>query len=259
MTKPWGRVGLPPPFHNPTSERIGEIWFEAPAKADLPFLTKYIFTSERLSVQVHPNDAQAQRRGEPRGKTECWYVLDAEPGAEIGLGLNRQVDSQDLRSAAIDGSIMAMLNWLSVKPGDFFHVPAGTIHAIGAGVSLLEFQQNSDVTYRLYDYGRPRELHLDEALGVASLAKLAPNGAIPDSSPTNILHSGDDFSFIRARNADDVPEALAGRTRWVMPIRGSVAAGGDHGRAGDCLLIEACESIQIGRDSEVLIGAGGGL
>ena len=258
MTKPWGRVRLPPPFDNPTGDRIGEIWFESPAGTDLPFLTKYIFTSERLSVQVHPDDAQAKAIGLERGKTECWYVLDADATAEIGLGLNKPAAPEELRSAAIDGSIVGMLNWLSVKPGDFFYVPAGTIHAIGAGVSLLEFQQNSDVTYRLYDYGRPRELHLDEAVVVSSLKSRVQSGVKADQSPPTFLHSGEDFMFLRIEADSDLPASLTGRRRWVMPISGSVSTSdGEFAEPGECLLAPPGTAIELAEDSVVLIGAEG--
>ncbi len=150
----------------PPEKRIGEIWFVS--DEPLPLLAKYIFTSERLSVQVHPDDDQARSRGFPRGKAECWFILDCDPGATIGLGLTRQLTRDELRAAALDGSIEDAIDWRPVKPGDFLYVPPGTIHAIGAGISLLELQQNSDVTFRLYDYGRPRELHLEDALAVAN-------------------------------------------------------------------------------------------
>ncbi len=168
VEKPWGRTELPPMFDAPKDQRIGEVWFTG--GADLPLLAKYIFTSERLSVQVHPDDEQARARGLPHGKTECWYILEADPGSTLGLGLKREVSAEELRSAALDGSIEGLLDWRTVQPGDFFLVPPGTIHAIGGGLSLIEFQQNADVTYRLYDYGRPRELHLDDAVDVACRA-----------------------------------------------------------------------------------------
>ena len=165
VEKPWGRTQLPPLFAAPDGRRIGEVWFTT--AGDQPLLVKYIFTSERLSIQVHPNDQQARERGLSQGKNECWYILDAEPDAALGLGLKRELSPDELRAAAIDGSLEELIDWRPVGPGDFFYVPAGTIHAIGAGISLLEFQQNADVTYRLYDYGRPRELHLDHAVAVA--------------------------------------------------------------------------------------------
>jgi mannose-6-phosphate isomerase len=167
VEKPWGRDTLPAPFVAPEGKRIGEIWFEPPR--DLPqLLVKYIFTSEKLSVQVHPTDEQTEARGLGRqGKSECWVVIDAEPGAKLGIGFNRPIDPQAMRAAAQDGSIEGLLTWHEVKPGDFFYIPSNTVHAIGGGVSVIEVQQNSDITYRLYDYGRPRELHLDDGIAVS--------------------------------------------------------------------------------------------
>lgn len=169
----WGRralpAGFPPP---PGDEPIGEIWFEPPDEAEL--LVKYLFTSERLSIQVHPDDTAARAGGYPRGKDEAWYVIDAEPGAAIGLGLTRAVSRDELRRAALDGSIESLLDWRPVAKGDLLYSPAGTIHAIGGGIALIEVQQNVDLTYRLYDYGRPRELHLDEGLAVARPGPWSP-------------------------------------------------------------------------------------
>ena len=167
VEKPWGKDLLPAPFATPPGKRIGEIWFEPPA--DLPqLLVKYLFTSEKLSVQVHPSDAQTEAAGLGRqGKEECWLVIDAEPGATLGIGFRREIDAEAMRAAALDGSVEDMLDWYPVSAGDFFYIPANTVHAIGGGCSIIEIQQNSDITYRLYDYGRPRELHLDQAIAVA--------------------------------------------------------------------------------------------
>ena len=151
---------------------VGEIWFEPPAGADL--LVKYLFTAERLSIQVHPDDATAQALGLPRGKDEAWYILEAAPDARIGLGLTHPVSREALRAAALDGSIEALLDWRPVAAGELLYSPAGTIHAIGGGISLIEIQQNLDLTYRLYDYGRPRELHLDEGIAVANPGPWTP-------------------------------------------------------------------------------------
>ncbi|MBC2668397.1 class I mannose-6-phosphate isomerase [Novosphingobium piscinae] len=167
VAKPWGKPALPAPFVAPPGETIGEIWFEPPPSLDA-LLVKYIFTSEALSVQVHPSDAQTLAAGLGRqGKEECWLVIDAEPGAVLGIGFDTRLDGAALRAAAVDGSIEQLMTWHPVQAGDFFYIPAGTVHAIGAGVSLIEVQQNSDITYRLYDYGRPRALHLDEGMAVA--------------------------------------------------------------------------------------------
>lgn len=170
VAKPWGRSVLPPPFANPGGECIGEIWFEPETGPALPLLAKYLFTSEKLSIQVHPDDYEAQARGLPGGKEECWLVLDAEPGATFGIGTLRQVAPEALREAALSGEIESLMDWKPVRRGDFYYIPAGTVHAIGAGVSMIEVQQNADITYRLYDYGRPRELHLDDGVAVARAA-----------------------------------------------------------------------------------------
>lgn len=167
VAKPWGRLELPAPFAQSFPEAIGEIWFEPPPALDA-LLAKYIFTSENLSVQCHPSDAQTLAKGLGRqGKEECWLILDAEPGAQVAIGFHDPVAADDLRRAALDGSIEEMLVWHPASAGDFFYIPANTVHAIGAGISLIEIQQNSDITYRLYDYGRPRDLHVEEGMSVA--------------------------------------------------------------------------------------------
>ncbi len=159
----WGTTRLSPYFPDATS-RIGEVWF-TPGD-DYPVLVKFIFTSERLSVQVHPDDEYARRHENSRGKTEMWYILGAAPGAEIAIGFQDEIAPERLRNAIADGSVEGMLNWVPVAPGETYFTRAGVVHAIGAGVTLCEIQQNSDVTYRLYDYGRGRELHIDKAFDV---------------------------------------------------------------------------------------------
>jgi mannose-6-phosphate isomerase len=248
VEKPWGRTSLPPMFDAPEGKRIGEVWFTG--GTDLPLLTKYIFTSEALSLQVHPSDEQARARGLPSGKTECWYILDAEPNAVLGLGLTREVAEDELRSAALDGSIEQLMHWQPVRAGDFIFVPAGTIHAIGAGISLLEFQQNADVTYRLYDYGRPRELHLEDGVAVAerrrfdrSLIRHVPAGA------SGSLVDGGQFQLVSGTD-----DALTDRTRWIMPLSGRVHSGSDVAEAGDILLAAAGVPIEY-EDAWALTGA----
>ena len=235
-------------FEAPDGKRIGEVWFVEPS--DKPLLVKYLFTSERLSIQVHPNDAQARERGLARGKSECWYILDAEPDATLGLGLKEAVTPERLRAAALDGSIEELMDWRQVSGGDFFLVPPGTIHAIGGGISLLEFQQNSDVTYRLYDYGRPRELHLDEGIAVARAEPYSKSFA-QHLSPTDerVLVDGPWFTFVQT--AEDV---LTDRERWVIPMSGEARANGEVAQVGDCLLAAAGEQIETTR-ARLLIGA----
>lgn len=162
--KIWGALDLAPWYSTPR-EKIGEVWFEA----DLPLLVKFLFTTERLSVQVHPE-----------GKTEMWYVLRADPGAQVAIGFRETITPERLRESALSGEIEKLLHWVDVNPGDAFFIPVGTVHAIGAGLALCEVQQHSDITYRLYDYGRPRELHLAQAMQVSLLDA---NDAKPSELP----------------------------------------------------------------------------
>ncbi len=134
-----------------------------------PLLVKFLFTSSRLSVQVHPKDSYAEEHHQSLGKTEAWFVIEAQPGAEVALGFREQISPERMRAAAQSGEIAELLDWKPVQAGDVVFVPAGTVHAIGAGLTVCEIQQNSDITYRLYDYGRPRELHLDHGSAVSDL------------------------------------------------------------------------------------------
>ena len=155
----WGVRDLAPWFaEKRAGKKLGEAWFIA--DPPLPILPKFLFTSEKLSVQVHPDGECGV------GKTEMWHILRAEPGATIALGFTRPVAADEMRRAAMSGDIEELLSWNPVAPGETYFIPAGTVHAIGAGLTICELQQNSDITYRLYDYGRPRELHLDA--GVAA-------------------------------------------------------------------------------------------
>lgn len=166
VEKPWGRCGIDPCFGVDPDRKIGEIWFEPPPGHELDVMVKYLFTTERLSVQVHPDDRTARERGYPRGKDECWIVLAAASDAELGIGTVRVVDPEELLEASRDGSIVDLMDWKKPSMGDFIYNPAGTIHALGPGLTVMEIQQAVDLTYRLYDYGRPRELHLAEAAEV---------------------------------------------------------------------------------------------
>jgi mannose-6-phosphate isomerase len=173
LEKVWGTADLMPWF--PVSDKnIGEVWFEA----DLPLLVKFVFTSERLSVQVHPNDQYAAVHENSRGKTEMWYVMRADPGARIAIGFRESLSPERLRAVSLTGEIEQLLNWIDVQAGDAFFIPAGTVHAIGGGLALCEVQQHSDITYRLYDYGRPRELHLDKAVQVSFTEATTPKSTM---------------------------------------------------------------------------------
>jgi mannose-6-phosphate isomerase len=172
VAKPWGRCDLSPWAEAHGSAPIGEIWFECPdgvPRVTPALLLKLIFTEEPLSIQVHPDDDFAQRIGLHHGKTEAWYILSAKPGAQVAVGLKLRLTRPELRRAIIDGSIADIVEWRSVVAGDTVFVPAGTIHAIGAGLVVAEIQQRSDTTFRLFDYGRGRELHIDQAVAAAEL------------------------------------------------------------------------------------------
>jgi mannose-6-phosphate isomerase len=135
-----------------------------PAAPEFPLLLKLLFPREKLSVQVHPDDALAHTLGQPRGKTECWYVLSADPGASVMVGFDGEMTLAQVREAIAAGTLEQKLRSIPVKAGDMVYVPAGTVHAIGPGMIVLETQQTSDITYRLFDYGRPRELHIEAGL-----------------------------------------------------------------------------------------------
>jgi mannose-6-phosphate isomerase len=188
----WGAMELPAYLEQPQPGRpIGEAWltatecvaeeqgmtlgglarrwpaaFGADEKGEFPLLIKLLFPREKLSVQVHPNDEEARAIGQPRGKSECWYVLSAEPRAEIALGFREELTRGEMERAIQERRLEETLQYVKVKAGDMVYVEAGTIHAIGPGMVVLETQQYSDTTYRLYDYGRPRELHLKQGLAV---------------------------------------------------------------------------------------------
>jgi mannose-6-phosphate isomerase len=195
----WGKSDLKPWFEETgTNELVGEAWLTGPQclvetgpfqgqtlasvgekmGGEFPLLVKILFPADKLSVQVHPDDAQAKAMGETRGKTECWYVLEAEPGATVALGLKQGVGAKEVAASVEGGTMELLLEHVPVSVGDMLFVDAGTVHAIGPGVVLLETQQTSDVTYRLYDYGRPRELHLEKGLQVikpkTQAGKVAP-------------------------------------------------------------------------------------
>jgi mannose-6-phosphate isomerase len=160
---------------------VGDV---APHPLRFPLLIKFLFPKDKLSVQVHPDNEAAVSVGEPCGKTECWYVLHAEPGAQIALGLKPGISKAEVDRAIRDTRMEHLLNWFDVRPGEMYYVDAGTVHAIGAGSVIVETQQNSDTTYRLYDYGRPRELHID--LGLRALKEQTHSGKVVATPPEQL-------------------------------------------------------------------------
>lgn len=238
----WGRTGISAGFPRlADGVPVGEIWFEPPADAAL--LVKYLFTAERLSIQVHPDDAAARARGHKRGKDEAWYILDAEPDARIGIGLTHEVSREALRAAALDGSIEHLLDWRPVSAGELLYAPAGTIHAIGGGISLIEIQQNLDLTYRLYDYGRPRELHLEDGIAVAD-----PRPWSPAPAEGKVLAKGRAFRVERWTDGG----ALQGPA-VVVPLAAAGTIDGEALATGACWQVEG--AAQIAGDGIDLLGA----
>jgi mannose-6-phosphate isomerase len=259
VEKVWGRRDLPAMYGDAAdrTEPVGEIWFADDAAPDL--LVKYLFTSERLSIQVHPDDTQAQASGYRCGKEEAWYVLSAEPGAVIGAGFTAAMTAEELRAAALDGSIEGLMTWHPVEAGDFFHVPAGTVHAIGAGLSLVEIQQNVDLTYRLYDYGRPRELHLDDGIAAAVAAPFVPAETRACGPARDVLAASDKFTIERLTGGmDHHVAASTQRPAWIMPIAGGCTAGDALLAPGTVWLAETPTAVTLGNSATLLVARAGG-
>jgi mannose-6-phosphate isomerase len=224
--KPWGRKDIPEQFGGATDEPLGEIWFQRENGEADSLLIKYLFTSERLSIQVHPDDVAARADGHVRGKDEAWVVLDAEPGSSIGIDLKESASASELRVAALDGSIVEMLDWRPVRRGDAYYSPAGTLHSIGGGLTLLEVQQNCDVTYRLYDFGRPRELHLDQGIAAARTdGGVEKSVERPICEGRSIIAQGPKFTLERCGSGLR-PYASETEPLWLMPMRDHVSVDG---------------------------------
>jgi mannose-6-phosphate isomerase len=254
VDKPWGVAQLPAPFATPADgqgqpRQIGEIWFEPPAA--LPeLLIKYIFTSDKLSVQVHPSDTQTLLKGlGKQGKEECWLVLATQPGAQLGIGFHDHVTPEAMRAAALDGSIEGLMVWHDVTPGDFFYIPANTVHAIGAGVTLMEVQQNSDITYRLYDYGRPRALHLEDSIAVAKgeVYDLGLWHRHLDQDESGHLVEGPYFRLDRVAGLPGADVALryGQRGLLVAPLDGDVVVDGGVVAPGGCALASSFDAVRF--------------
>ncbi len=256
VEKVWGRRDLGPPFGAVPGdgEPVGEIWFEAPGGLPASLLVKYLFTSERLSIQVHPDDSAARAAGSPSGKDEAWIILSAEPGATIGLGLKQEIAPDALRAAALDGSIEALVDWRPVRSGDVFYSPAGTIHAIGAGLRLIEVQQNVDLTYRLYDYGRPRELHLDEAVAVARPEPFrGEQEPVPLGEGRTLLCAGEKLRIERCVGPGCFDlEADA----WIIPFAGAAMVEGQELEAGSVWMSRNAR-VDLEAGAEVLVAFAG--
>jgi mannose-6-phosphate isomerase len=261
VEKPWGRNALPAAFDpvRSNSAPIGEIIFENPPGGPSGLIIKYLFTSERLSVQVHPDDSAARARGLPNGKDEGWVVIEAQPDATLGLGLREPATREELRQAALAGTIDRMVDWQPVSPGDCIYSPGGTIHAIGAGVAVVEVQQNSDVTFRLFDYGRDRELQLDEGLAVADLgSKPRPQAPKDLGNQRTRLVSGRAFQVERIDGpADGSLSPPPGSALWLLPLAGTGAIGDEQLTVGGCWLLAERGRLDLDSGASLLIAYSG--
>jgi mannose-6-phosphate isomerase len=257
VEKPWGREDLWPGFGDVPAggDPVGEVWFQQPGGGDPELLIKYLFTSQKLSIQVHPNDADAQARGYPRGKDEAWVILAAEPHATIAIGTLEVMTPEELRASALDGSIEHKLDWRAVKAGDTYYSPAGTVHAIGAGLTLIEVQQNVDLTYRLYDYGSDRELHLDDGVAVSDpvpyVAAFVPMEA---EAGRTILADGPAFVMERwAKSGSGTLHVQPGRPVWLVPMSGGGTVGSETLEAAGIWLVDEPVPLTLAEDTEMVV------
>jgi mannose-6-phosphate isomerase len=260
VEKPWGRHDLWPGFENVPEggNPIGEVWFQAPkgvGEDDPALLIKYLFTAEKLSVQVHPTDAYARAHGHERGKSEAWQILHADPHATIAIGTLKPMTKDELKESAEDGSIEADLDWKAVQADQFWYSPAGTIHAIGPGLVLIEIQQNVDLTYRLYDYGSDRELHLKDGVAVADPVPYVAPFTPYDLSEGRKILSGDGAFVVERWTAARAGTLAATRERpiWLIPLKdGGVLDGAPIGPGG-VWLADSAVALETTADGDLLL------
>jgi mannose-6-phosphate isomerase len=267
VPRPWGVVGGKFPITTgDNGVAIGEIRYERPGKpaSDPSLLLKVLLTSQPLSIQVHPDDAYAQSIGLPSGKTEAWYVVSAGPGGKVALGLTRQMTPEYLRESVEDGSISTIIAWQAVSTGDVVSVPAGTIHAIGPDLIIAEIQQRSDTTYRIFDYGRNRELHVESAIAVANAGPADVQARpIALTDERTLLVSNAHFVFEKICLAPGTIWRLeAARETWFLVLNGGARAGSFNVATGEAIFAQSDRiNIHVGPDGLVALlaysGAGG--
>jgi mannose-6-phosphate isomerase len=258
LRRPWGVLDLMPWNSAPNDgHSAGEVWYERPGKPAIApsLLLKLLFTSQPLSIQVHPDDVHAQAMGLPNGKTEAWYVLSAAPGAKVALGLKQHVTSQQLQAAADDGSIADLVAWRAVAVDDVISVPAGTIHAIGAGLVIAEVQQRSDATFRLFDYGRRRELDVQRAITVANTGRADVQlRTSPLTAERTLLVCNPHFVFERIELPPGSMWSLqAERETWLLALKGDARTGPSNIGKGDAIFAHS-ESVDVDAGKTGLTG-----
>lgn len=265
VEKPWGRHDLWPGFEDVPAggEPVGEIWFQAPrgvGEDDPSLLVKYLFTSQKLSVQVHPDDANARQRGYERGKSEAWQILAAEPRATIAIGTRSPMTKDELRASSLDGSIEDKLDWKAVQADQFWYSPAGTVHAIGPGLVLVELQQNVDLTYRLYDYGSARELHIEDAVAVADPVPYVTPFQARDIEPGRRLLAAE-CAFVTERWTSARGGTLAAtheRPVWLVPLKGEGMLDGQPIGPGGVWLADSAVPFEVKPGIDLLVAYPGG-
>ena len=254
VEKPWGRNELAPwGTASPDKSPIGELWFQRTGEtaSDPSLLLKLLFTSQPLSIQVHPNDVLARSLGLKNGKTEAWYILSADPGSKLALGTTRTLTAQQLRDAIRDGSIADLVDWREVEKDDVIFVPAGTIHALGPGLVVAEVQQRSDTTFRLFDFGRGRDLDVDRAADAADLGSSGQQ-AIPNrlTDLRTLLIASKYFSIelVNLPAFSDY-EFVAENETWIFGLQGSATFGALSLQTGSAIFVQReLLSITIGAE-----------
>ncbi len=224
-----------------TAEHGKELLGNVYGDGEFPLLIKLLFPKEKLSVQVHPDDELAQKYGEPRGKTECWYALDAQEGAAVALGIKEGATVDQIKESIPAGTLEGLLEMVPVKKGDMLFVDAGTVHAMGPGVVILETQQTSDRTYRMYDYGRPRELHLEKSFEAMRLKTKAGKVAPKQEGDHSVLLDEKYFEIERWPLAAGDGTAVVSRNEGVQIL---FVSSGDlmiHSEGGEQVHVGRCE------------------
>jgi len=279
--RPWGGLDLSPIYPNHRfNERIGEAWLtgdacavangplkgkplaelsarhgrdltgDAPTDpARFPLLLKFLFPHEKLSVQVHPDDEFAHRCGLPNGKTECWYIAHAKPGAQIALGLRPGVTCAQFEQAIHQTRAEELLNWINVFPGEMIYVAGGTVHTLGPESIIVETQQQSDTTYRLYDYGRSRELHLKD--GLAAIKEKVPSGKVVRPAPVSLNGSQDRVSPLIA-----APRFVVDRFEMKQPHDFRTCDGSGKTSAQILVAVEGCGLVEAQGMEPVILAKG---
>jgi len=288
--RPWGTLDLSPIYPDrPFKERIGEAWLTADhsiiangplagSRLDevtqkygrglvgetardahrFPLLLKFLFPHEKLSVQVHPDDTAAQNAGEPWGKTECWYFVHTQPGAQVGMGLKAGVTRDQFAQAIQEKRAEELLNWVDVHAGDMIYVGAGTVHTLGPGSILVETQQQSDATYRLYDYGRPRELHLEQGLAAikpdAVAGKVSATPIAADEGARLVLapyFAVNKYTLSHSQQFATSDPGGATSVQILVAVEGSGTV--------ECPSCKDCPSVEFGKGDAVVVPASADL